>query len=702
MPDPASHKIAYRTEIDGLRAVAVVPVILFHAGIPWVSGGYVGVDVFFVISGYLITRILLDAHQSSTYSIIDFYKRRCVRILPALTVVTAASFAAAWLWMAPQDLQKFSKSVIAVATFSSNILFWRESGYFDVQAELKPLLHTWSLAVEEQYYIIFPVVLGLIWRLAPRLVLPALVAAAVAGLYLSGKMVRYAPEAAYFLLPSRAWEILAGSIIAALQGLGHSSRIDSIGNRTAELLAATGLGAIAVSVFLFTSTTRFPGYNALVPVLGTALILLFVRRGGLCHRLLSSRPLQLIGLSSYSSYLWHQPVLAFARLRSAHALSPLEELGLAAVSVALGFLTWKFIEIPARSLHKLDAGRVLSLALASCLLTAALGLAALQAGGFSGRFPKEVIAFLDTPELETGAACTYFDASGAAVPPGCAFGDPGGKKAIALYGDSHAQALLAMLDREFKRLAIRGLRVNVTQCEPIPDIMVQGLPEDRFETCRQAFDQTLDFLKREADGIIVAIRWNYRLYPVPGEIDRLTFDNGEGGVELDKERIYEARDESGERSILAPAKERAVKRLFQKLEGTGLPVSIVHPIPETGIDIKRYNFIRYLEEGRLPDEVTTSYERYRSRNAFSGALLDGITGPKIFHVYPDRALCDTFVKDRCVVQHGGKRYYSDDDHLSEEGASLLAGEILHPFLGDFAAQVRLSGEAGRFAQGSAR
>lgn len=683
MSDAASSKTAYRTEIDGLRAIAVVPVILFHAGVPWVSGGYVGVDVFFVISGYLITRILLDAHQHGTYSIVDFYRRRCVRILPALTFVTIASFAAAWLWMAPQDFRKFANSIVAVATFSSNFLFWQESGYFDVQAELKPLLHTWSLAVEEQYYILFPIILGLIWKLAPRLVLPCLVVMAVTGLYLSGKMVRHYPEAAYFLLPSRAFEILAGSIIAALPGHRVSARLDAIGNRVAELLSAVGLGAIAISVFLFTGTTRFPGYNALVPVLGTVLVLLFVRRGSLCYRFLACRPLQLIGLASYSVYLWHQPVLAFARLRSLHALSLADELGLAAISVALGVLTWKFIEIPAKRLHRLDAGRVLSLAVASLVLVAALGFAAVRTGGFPGRFPAEVVALLDTPELQDGAACTYFAINGSSVPPGCAFGDPDGRKTIALYGDSHADALRGTLDQEFKRLNIRGLRVNITQCEPIPYITVEGLPDDRFATCLRAFDETLDFLKREADGIIVAIRWNYRLYPVPGKIDRLTFDNGEGGVELDKERIYEARDDGGEPSILAPAKERAVKRMFEKLEATGLPLSIVHPIPETGIDIKRYNFLRYLEDDRLPDEVTTSYERYRSRNAFSGALLDGITGPAVTHIHPDRALCDTFVKDRCVVQFGGKRYYSDDDHLSNEGASLIAGEILHPFLRDF-------------------
>lgn len=682
MAAPNSSKIAYRKEIDGLRAIAVLPVILFHAGMSWVSGGYVGVDVFFVISGYLITRILLEAHRNDTYSIVDFYRRRCVRILPALTVVTLASFAAAWLWMAPQDFQKFSSSIVAVATFSSNILFWQESGYFDVQAELKPLLHTWSLAVEEQYYILFPLVLGLIWCVAPRLVLPCLAVMAVAGLYLSGKMVRYAPEAAYFLLPSRAWEILAGSIVAAFEAQGRSPRFDAISNRMAEMLAALGLGAIGVSVFFFTSTTRFPGYNALVPVLGTVLLLLFVRPGGACYRLLVWRPLQLVGLSSYSAYLWHQPVLAFARLRSPAAFSPLEEIGLAVVSLGLGFLTWKFIEVPARHLHRLDAGRVLSLSAACLVFTAALGFAAYRSGGFPDRFPAEVVALLEAPELEGGGACTYFAVNGVTPPEGCTFGVPDGKTTLALHGDSHAEALRGALDREFKRLGIRGLRVNITQCEPIPYITVEGLPDDRYETCLRAFEETVAFLKREADGIIVAIRWNYRLYPVPGKIDRLTFDNGEGGVELDKDRIYEARDEKGERSILAPAKEHAVRRMFDRLEATGLPLVILHSVPETGIDIKRYNFIRYLEDGRLPDAITTSYERYRSRNAFSGALLDAVTGPGITHVHPDRSLCDTFVKDRCAVQFGGARYYADDDHLSTEGAALLTQEILRPFLPD--------------------
>lgn len=682
MSDAASSKTAYRTEIDGLRAIAVVPVILFHAGMPWVGGGYVGVDVFFVISGYLITRILLDAHRNGTYSIIDFYRRRCVRILPALTVVTLASFAAGWLWMTPQDFQKFADSVVAVATFSSNILFWQESGYFDVQAELKPLLHTWSLAVEEQYYILFPIILAVIWKFAPRLVLPCVIAMAIAGLYLSGKMVRHYPEAAYFLLPSRAFEILAGSIVAALAGYSVSARLDGISDRMAELLAAVGLGAIAVSVFLFTSTTRFPGYNALVPVLGTVLVLLFVRQGSLIYRFLACRPLQLIGLSSYSAYLWHQPVLAFARLRSLDALSLAEALTLAVLSIALGLLTWKFIEIPSKRLHKLEAKRVLSLAVTSLVFLGVIGLSAVRTGGFPNRFPAEVVAVLDAPELQDGVACTYFAVNGSSVPQGCAFGDENGTQTIALYGDSHADAFRATLDKEFKRLNIRGLRVNITQCEPVPYVTVEGLPDDRFETCMRAFDETLDFLKREADGIIVAIRWNYRLYPVPGKIDRLTFDNGEGGVELDKERIYEARGENGDRSVQAPAKEQAVRRMFEKLQATGLPLSIVHQVPETGIDIKRYNFIRYLEDGRLPEAISTSYERYQSRNAFTGALLDGITGPTITHVHPDRALCDTLIKGRCAVQFGGKRYYSDDDHLSGDGASLLTAEILHPFLRD--------------------
>jgi peptidoglycan/LPS O-acetylase OafA/YrhL len=666
----------YREEIDGLRAIAVLPVVLFHAGVPWMSGGYIGVDVFFVISGYLITGILIKAHEGRYFSIVYFYKRRSVRILPALTLVTVVTSMFAWFWMTPSDLKMFAWSVGSVATFSSNVLFWFESGYFDTQAEFKPLLHTWSLAVEEQFYIVFPIVSIVLWKFIPRFIPIILAASAVIGMILSERMARYYPDAAYYLLPSRGWELLVGASLAALQfqNLCHSGLM--VSKKRADLLAAVGLTMIACSVFFFSSTTRFPGYNAALPVGGAALVLAFAQPGGLCYRALACRPLRLLGLCSYSTYLWHQPVLSLARLRSADALSHAEELTLAGFSVLLGYLTWRFLEVPARRLNGLSKRYVLSSALASMVIVATFAVTTIAWEGFPKRFPQQLAAVLEADELIDGKPCTYFDVNGNMPPPGCVFGNPDAKKTIVLYGDSHAQALLGSLDEALKKNNIRGLRVNITQCEPIPYITVQGLDDARYETCLDSFKQTIRFLSDIDGGIIVAIRWNYRLYPVPGFIDSLTFDNGEGGVEIDKERIYEARTADGIKSVDADAKVAAVHRMFAALSSTHLPIVIVHSIPETGIDIKRYNFLHFLSDGTILQEISTSYSRYRDRNAFTSKMLNSIRGGKVYHVYPDQILCDGPIPQRCVVQHKGTPFYSDDDHLSSTGAELLVGPIL--------------------------
>ena len=204
----------YRREIDGLRAIAVLPVILFHAGFETFSGGFVGVDVFFVISGYLITTIIIAELEQGKFSIINFYERRARRILPALFLVMLVCIPLAWFWLLPRDMQDFSQSLVAVTVFASNILFWRESGYFDTAAELKPLLHTWSLAVEEQYYVIFPLFLMSFWRLGKRWIMILLVAVFVVSLALAQWASLAKPSAAFFLLPARGWELLVGAFAA--------------------------------------------------------------------------------------------------------------------------------------------------------------------------------------------------------------------------------------------------------------------------------------------------------------------------------------------------------------------------------------------------------------------------------------------------------------------------------------------------------
>lgn len=331
----------YRSEIDGLRAVAVVPVILYHAGSDLFSGGYVGVDVFFVISGYLITSILVDDLARGHFSIGRFYERRARRILPALFFVLLCTTAVAWAGMVPSQLDSYARALVAVVLFVSNVHFWRSEDYFAPVAELNPLLHTWSLAVEEQFYIAFPLFLLALWRFGSRPLLLIIGALSLVSLALAEWGWRNEPAASFFLLPTRAWELGAGAICALLL------RDGTVPGR--PLLAGLGLGLVAVSVFAFDDETPFPSLYTLAPVGGTALVILFARAGSPIARLLSLRIMVAVGLVSYSAYLWHQPLFALARVHSvAH---PSQELLLALVlaTFALAAFSWRFVEQPFRS-----------------------------------------------------------------------------------------------------------------------------------------------------------------------------------------------------------------------------------------------------------------------------------------------------------------------------------------------------------------
>lgn len=294
----------YRPEVDGLRTIAVLPVILFHAGVSVFSGGYVGVDVFFVISGYLITGILASELAEDRFSITRFYERRARRILPALFAVMLACLPFAWFWMLPSEMLNFSRSMIAVSAFASNVLFFMQAGYFAPNAEELPLLHTWSLAVEEQYYIIFPVLLWALWRLGRGIVWGVLAVIAVVSLALCQLLVTSQPDATFYLIHTRAWELLAGSLIALWQLRGGPRAQDR-----SETGAALGLAMILYGIFMFDEHTPFPSLWALLPVGGTALVLLFAAKDTLAARLLSLRVMVGIGLISYSAYLIHQPLL---------------------------------------------------------------------------------------------------------------------------------------------------------------------------------------------------------------------------------------------------------------------------------------------------------------------------------------------------------------------------------------------------------
>jgi len=376
-----AYAMKYRPEIDGLRALAVMPVILFHAGFNCFSGGFVGVDVFFVISGYLITTIILTELEDGKFSIIKFYERRARRILPALFFVMAVSIPFAWILLPPFDLENFSKSLIAVPIFLSNFFFWKEGGYFENAAELKPLLHTWSLAVEEQYYVFFPIFLMLFWRLGRRWVLSTIILIAIASLIAAQIGSLYKPVANFFLLPTRAWELAIGALIVIYYPLKMSFF-------TRQMLSGLGILLITASIFLFNKDIPFPSVYALIPTVGTALILLFALPDTYVGKLLGCRPLVFIGLISYSAYLWHHPIFAFSRYYFASITGTLM-FGLVILTFLLSILTWRYIERLFRSRAQFSRKTIFLFSLILSLFFISFGFFSSKLFGSSSAFAVE-------------------------------------------------------------------------------------------------------------------------------------------------------------------------------------------------------------------------------------------------------------------------------------------------------------------------
>jgi len=364
----------------------VVPVVLFHAGLKQFGGGFVGVDVFFVISGYLITTIILSEMESGQFSLVRFYDRRARRILPALFLVMLACIPFAWIWLLPQDLKEFSESLVAVGTFTSNILFWLQTGYWGAANELKPLLHTWSLAVEEQYYVLFPLFLMLMWRFGKRWIFSAFLLTALLSFCMAEWGAFTHPAATFFLLPTRAWELAIGASIAYyLLYRPRAASVLSSHQPVNEFLGMLGLLLIAVAVHWFDETTPFPSRYALVPTVGTSLIILFASPQTVVGRLLGTRLLVGIGLVSYSAYLWHQPILAFARQRSLSELNEYVLAILALLAFPIAYFSWRYAESPFRNKDRINQKAVFSFAVAGSVFFVAIGLIGYLTNGFDNR-----------------------------------------------------------------------------------------------------------------------------------------------------------------------------------------------------------------------------------------------------------------------------------------------------------------------------
>lgn len=657
----------YRPEIDGLRAVAVVPVILFHAGFKHFSGGFIGVDIFFVISGYLITTIILSEMNKGTFSIINFYERRSRRILPALFVVMLFSMFFSWLWLFPSDMISFSKSLIAVSTFSSNILFWRETGYWGAANELKPLLHTWSLAVEEQYYVLFPLFLMGMWQFRKRWIFSSFLIIAALSLLISQWGAYNKPTAAFFLLPTRGWELAVGATIAFYL-LYRNGKYQAIFNHkpTAESLSWLGLLMIGYSVFVFDETVPFPSFFALIPTIGTGLIILFSSDQTSVGRLLGSRIPTGIGLISYSAYLWHQPLLAFARHRSYTEPSQLLFLVLVFSSFILAYISWKYVESPFRKKDNFSRKTILIFTGFGSLAFIAIGIAGQVTDGFNKRATQSG----DTLEsIEKRWAINHGLSQSCngdfTLSPECRTAeDP----EILIWGDSFAMHLVEGVLASKPDAKI--IQMTKSSCGPFFDVSRVTLPDNPVGWAKECldFNQKVRQWIQENKSVKYAVL-SSPFYTYISEEHSLLFRDGE----LVQANIHRAAAE--------------FDKTLNELKSYGITPIIFSPPPTNG-----NNLGRCLAQAEWNGDAlgTCNFPRTElipfSQRAYD--FLDMLDDQyKIVRL--DDLICD---KTTCKTNMDSTFIYRDKFHLSMEGSALLgkANNFYKAIVGDKALRQMLS------------
>ena len=501
----------YRPDVDGLRALAVLAVLGFHAFPNIVKGGFVGVDIFFVISGFLITGILQKELRTdrlgepfSFWSYISiFYQRRIARIFPALLLVLAASFAFGWLLLLPAEFKTLGKHMLAGAGFASNLVYWQEAGYFDAAAETKILLHLWSLAVEEQFYLVWPVLLWVAWKLRIKTVW--VIAVLLITSFAWNVLKLHSQPVATFYLPfSRFWELLAGALLAVLSA---NSKERNVSAWLQNIKSIAGFLLIAIALYLLTKDKRFPGWWAILPVLGSYLIISAGRQAWFNRVILSSRLLVGIGLISYPLYLWHWPLLAFLRGMEMDAPSAGMVWVALATSFVLAYLTYWLIEKPLRFgawWHDKATLKTVLLVLGMAA-AAAIGYGVYAKNGISSRFPVEMRSLLDY-EYDYGESNGHcmvgVGSDQSQLASYCYTKNRAFKKSVALWGDSYTWHLAAALNKRGKESNIGFNLIASAGCAPI-------LNADA-DYCQKGNAFVLDILQKQPfETILLAGNWTH-------------------------------------------------------------------------------------------------------------------------------------------------------------------------------------------------
>ncbi|WP_282611382.1 acyltransferase family protein [Pelagibius sp. Alg239-R121] len=633
----------YRREIDGLRAVAVVPVILFHAGFEAFSGGFIGVDVFFVISGYLITTIIYREIQEGDFSLVRFYERRVRRILPALMFVSMVCIPFAWLWMLPDEFAGFARSLVAVNIFASNILFLQESSkYFSSTADLMPMIHTWSLSVEEQFYFLFPLFILVIARSGRVFVLALLVVLAALSLGVSDWGAKTYPLINFYLLPTRAWELGIGAILA----IGATSVVQRSG-WVAQSASAIGLAMVIYPFFFFSKYVGTPSFWTLIPVIGTALTIVFGRQGTVVGKILGWKPVVGIGLISYSAYLWHQPIFAFARIRLWGEVSDATYLSLSILALILAYFSWRFVERPFRNKSAFNRKMVFSSAAGFSAALIAFGVIGHKASGFPWRHGNEALVLNLENRLRPNRGLDNTCNTVFKLVPECRTSD---EPEIIVWGDSHAMHLVNGIIASNPDAAI--VQMTKTRCAPILDVASIAPPrntEMRAISCLKFNENVKNYISTTKNLKFAVLASPLTSY-LKGDA-QLYFDG-------------QAR---------APDVDFLVERFKETLDW--LQQNNVSPVVFQSPPSNGKNAANCIARSIWFGANITNCNRSLNEVEVANATVDGFMS-KLAKSHKVVRLKDYICKNgECIVTEDGVFIYMDSGHLSHEGSRLLGEKM---------------------------
>jgi peptidoglycan/LPS O-acetylase OafA/YrhL len=671
--EQALIKPSYRPDIDGLRALAVLAVIAFHAFPSELPGGFIGVDVFFVISGFLITTLIHDGRQQQSFSFRAFYASRVRRLFPALLIVLLFCQIAGWFALLSNEYKALGKHIAASTAFIPNVIFWSESGYFDYAAEAKPLLHLWSLGVEEQFYLCWPIVVWLCFKYRVSLFKLGIVLL-LGSLLLNLIMIEESPSAVFFSPITRMWELLSGCLLACWANSrtvvveSFKAKFGSI-KWISHAVSTMGLASLVLGAFLIDQDMLYPGAWALIPVLGTCFIILAGNQSWLNVSVLSNRFLVWIGLISFPLYLWHWPLLSFARIMEGSKPEWQIRAVLVAVSFALAVLTYYLIERPIRfGRHLKLKTYVLTIAMA---IVGSLGIATYSQDGFKSRTTDKVIeAQLDDLKFDIPDGEGWYCQDKNYDRPRCHATGP--NPSVVVIGDSHALTIYSGLRERFKAKGQDiGLYGASDGCPPLLNVVIQDQGGDA-RNCLKKGSQAIQRVIADAAIKEVILTSRGPMY---------TTAEGFGDVELEQFGqwvLHFDGEEKGVRSNEAVFALGLTKTL-DALLAAGKKVTFLHDVPELGFDIRNcFSFRPMTMTTKVVSPCAVSRKDFELRTEAYRTMVNKILSerPEIKVIDLSEALCD---EKWCWGARDGTLFYIDDDHLSHRGADYVVRQLWDKF-----------------------